>query len=300
MQPVKPLAARTRPVVVGFDGSSDGEAVLRWAVQDSVNRGLGLRVVRAWQSDDDLAQTLRQLTPVEMDACARARTAETLRDMNSGLPTPDSLEVVVSGGEPGRAIVSATHDAVVAVVGRHRLDLRKRLFVGNVGDFVLEHAGCPVVLVPMDRLPDVRTDHRTVVVGIDGSLEGREALAFAADEAARRDASLTIVVAWFRPAPVDEFKDELLTVHQELEEQQRLLHDAAEHVRRMPGGSDLALELRVGTDAPGPCLVTESAGGLLLVVGSHGRGWLGRLALGSVSRYCVQHGTVPVAVVPRP
>jgi nucleotide-binding universal stress UspA family protein len=37
----------------------------------------------------------------------------------------------------------------------------------------------------------------------------------------------------------------------------------------------------------------------LIVLGSHGRGPIGRLILGSVSRYVVQHAAVPVVVVRR-
>src|SRR2546422_1030776 len=37
----------------------------------------------------------------------------------------------------------------------------------------------------------------------------------------------------------------------------------------------------------------------MIVLGSHGRGPIGRLLLGSVSQHVVRHATVPVVVVPR-
>jgi nucleotide-binding universal stress UspA family protein len=44
-------------------------------------------------------------------------------------------------------------------------------------------------------------------------------------------------------------------------------------------------------------LLEAAAGADLLVVGSHGRGPLGEVLLGSVSHRCVQHAACPVAVV---
>lgn len=301
MQRVTRLTVSSRPVVVGFDGSPDGAAALTWAASDAASRCVPLRVVRAWEWDDELAMPLRHLAPARMEELARARTEATLQELVPTLSSQaDQLDVVVSGDEPGKAILSAAHDAVVAVVGRRRLNVRERLFVGSVGNFVLEHAGCPVVVVPVDACTDLGADHRAVVVGIDGSWEGREALAFAAGEAARRNAVLTIVVARSRSALDEGLRIEHRTVQEEIDEQQKLLRDAAEQASRLPGLSGVPLELQIGNDAAGPCLVRASSEGQLLVVGSHGRGWLGRLALGSVSRYCVQQATVPVAVVPRP
>jgi nucleotide-binding universal stress UspA family protein len=307
MNRVVRMSAASNPVVVGFDGSPDGFAALRWAANDAEVRRVPLRVVRAWQWDDELAVPLRHLTPCGMEEVARTRTEVTLRELFPAVSLrPDLLDVVLSGDDPGRAILSATHDAAVAVLGRRRLSLRERLFVGSVGDFVLEHTACPTVVVPtgaganIEAGSDTNPDQRFVVVGVDGSWEGRAALSFAAGEAARRNATLTILVAQFRSRPEEGRNREAFTVQEEIEEQQRLLRDAAEDACRLPGMSRVPLELQLGTDSAGPCLVSASAGGELLVVGSHGRGWLGRLALGSVSRYCVQHADVPVAVVPRP
>jgi nucleotide-binding universal stress UspA family protein len=45
-------------------------------------------------------------------------------------------------------------------------------------------------------------------------------------------------------------------------------------------------------------LVAESKGALMLVVGRHDRGAVGRALLGSVGNYVVAHATCPVVVVP--
>lgn len=48
------------------------------------------------------------------------------------------------------------------------------------------------------------------------------------------------------------------------------------------------------------CRHAEEIGAAMLVVGSHGRGWMKRLLLGSVSTHVIHHATVPVLVMPRP
>src|SRR5689334_10009529 len=45
-------------------------------------------------------------------------------------------------------------------------------------------------------------DHRTIVVGVDGSECGRAALAWAADEARRRGAELVVLAAWVPQGPM--------------------------------------------------------------------------------------------------
>ena len=53
-------------------------------------------------------------------------------------------------------------------------------------------------------------------------------------------------------------------------------------------------------DRPAHALVEAAAGARLLVVGSHGRGALGRLAFGSVSNAVAHRSPCPVAVVRPP
>ena len=58
------------------------------------------------------------------------------------------------------------------------------------------------------------------------------------------------------------------------------------------------VSLRAVDGDAGQMLAIESKGALMLVVGRHGRGALGRLVLGSVGRHVVAHAACPVVVVP--
>jgi nucleotide-binding universal stress UspA family protein len=137
----------------------------------------------------------------------------------------------------------------------------------------------------------------TVLVGIDGSATGREALRFALSEASLRGAALRVVHAWMVP-PLTTTGVGIIPVLDELEAE--LEESAAEAIgadlERVGAGGVEIERLTPRGDAAGT-LLELSAGAHLLVVGSRGRGAVAGAVLGSVSRACLLHATCPVAVV---
>lgn len=59
-------------------------------------------------------------------------------------------------------------------------------------------------------------------------------------------------------------------------------------------------ELRYGDAGPAICEVAAAMGADVVVVGSHGSGFVRRVLVGSVSQYVVRHSPCPVLVVRRP
>ena len=138
-----------------------------------------------------------------------------------------------------------------------------------------------------------------VTVGIDGSVRAREALRFAVAEARLREARLRAVTAWRIP-PLTGAGVGAIPLHARLYEElgesaKQLLAAELETVAADAAG--LELERRVVRGNVADALVRESAGSDLLVVGSHGRGSVSSLLLGSVSEACIHHAPSPVAVV---
>ena len=145
-----------------------------------------------------------------------------------------------------------------------------------------------------------------VVVGISRSRASWWALAWAVGEARRRGARLLLVHVFRRPvapgaadcgqggfgALPDPYAD-------------RMAHGSAliataidQAVGRMPG--DVAMERKVISGRPAVELASLAWGGDLLVLGSRHRGWLRRLAPGSVARACARRARCPVVIVPEP
>jgi nucleotide-binding universal stress UspA family protein len=133
-----------------------------------------------------------------------------------------------------------------------------------------------------------------IVVGVDGSATARTALAWAADEALRRGATLQVISAF--PSPT------LLGVNPPAEyfatidaEARQLIDD---EIAQVPAVAKVANVVRVAVpESPGAALVAASVGAEMLVVGRRGRGGFSELLLGSVSNQCVHHAHCPVVVV---
>jgi nucleotide-binding universal stress UspA family protein len=76
--------------------------------------------------------------------------------------------------------------------------------------------------------------------------------------------------------------------------------DAAQAIRAAAyevGVEDATPRVEIGDPGPVICVVAEEIGADLVVVGSHGRGFLKQLMLGSVSEHVVRHAPCPVLVV---
>ncbi len=133
-----------------------------------------------------------------------------------------------------------------------------------------------------------------VLLGTDLSAASDLATDWAFDLAERERTEL-LVVSVIDPAELRRVGRPGLRVDQARE----LREDKA--VELVTRGRRLGVDVRflVWTGEPGPSLVeaAEAEGAGLIVVGSHGRGALGRLFLGSVSEYVVRHAPCPVLVV---
>ena len=138
----------------------------------------------------------------------------------------------------------------------------------------------------------------TIVVGVDGSKGGVEALKFAIEEARVRGADVKAVAAWEVPAtaygsgmmpmPIDPSAYEKIA--------QDALDKSLEETAASTAGVSVTPLLHQGH--PANVLVAEAHGADLLVVGSCGLGGFKGLLLGSVSQQCAHHATCPVAIVP--
>ncbi|MET7401972.1 universal stress protein [Dactylosporangium sp. NPDC005572] len=136
-----------------------------------------------------------------------------------------------------------------------------------------------------------------IVVGYDGSVEARDAVDWAADEAARSGLPLRIVYAYQLAWPAAALygsATEVLAADAE-ERGDHTVRDVVEHARRRRPTVDVT---GVATHAePAPLLLGQTAGTRLLVVGNRGGGGMSNLLLGSISQQVATHARVPVAVV---
>lgn len=142
------------------------------------------------------------------------------------------------------------------------------------------------------------TSNTGLVVGVDGSSASNAAVIWAARDAAMRNAPLTLVhmlstyVPTFPQIPLPGG----VAVWQE-EDGRLVLEEAAKLARESAGGG-IAVTTELKSSPPIPTLVQLSEDADMVVVGSHGRGAVGRVLLGSVSSGVLRGAACPVAIIP--
>lgn len=274
---------------VGYDGSKQSGVAVRWAARIAMRRQEALEVLAAVPMP--VVAMGEFLPPVTVDEFAAE--AAKVAAAGVGLARQEGLTDVAGRGlaaNPAHALVEASADASLVVVGNRGHHELVETMLGSVGYAVSAHGGCPVVIVrgadvgPLDR----------VVLAYDGSEAAERAAVFAAETAQDSGAALHIVGAWSDPAVtyglpvVGDAKEIAEDVHKELQAVRQSI--LALH-------PNLAVTTEV-TRGEAPVEIARIAAGAgLLVVGSRGRGGFRSLLLGSVSRRLASTAPCPVAVI---
>lgn len=144
----------------------------------------------------------------------------------------------------------------------------------------------------------------TIIVATDGSEHAVRAIRLAID-IVREDAKVIVASAIGVPDLVDlqgtGFAGPVVTVDEVAEMREAATEVADREIAEAAGlFGDHPVEQRIIDGDPGPALASlaEETGAELIVVGSHGKGIVGRFLEGSTSRYLLDHAPCPVLVVP--
>jgi nucleotide-binding universal stress UspA family protein len=139
-------------------------------------------------------------------------------------------------------------------------------------------------------------DKSIIVVGVDETAASRRALAWAAHEAVRRDATLQVITAWtwdaVEGAPLAAVDPQAMMEVAEQTQTEALDEVLAEFDPKPV----VAREIVQSTASE--ALVEASREADLVVVGTHGRGPVRTFLLGSVSQSVIRHAECPVVVMP--
>ena len=277
----------SQTVVVGLDDSQLAARALPFARTVARLWGGRMVLVHATAHQDgpsfsglnDLADALRR-EGIDAEAVVRA-------------PPPARAIVDVAGERNAALIVMASHQ-------RHGLD---RWVHGSVTEAVLQNATTPLLVVPAHALPSSGQTVR-VLVPLDGSTAGEAALDFLKDWATRRPIEVLllrvvlnpgVLVGWdpalvVPPIDDDEMRAEVRQAQAYLEERAQELSASGMRTRHQV----------IETAEPVARVILDTARrehveGIAL--GTHGRGGVARLVLGSESEDVLEQSHVPVLLV---
>lgn len=282
------------PIVVGVDGSESAARAVRWAAAEAALRDVPLRLVSVFTAvppgrfgDPSLSGPYRRHL-VEAGHAALDAAAGVAGEVAPGVEVqPDLRE-----GYPAPALLAASGDAVLTVVGSRGLGGFTGLLAGSVAVALAAHGGSPVVVVRGDEVAET-SDEGPVLVGVDGSPASEAAIGLAFEEASLRGAPLQALHSWLDHGLVPALASRLDWTVLESEERALLVQRLAGWAQKYP---EVDVRRVVERDRPARALVAASKAAQLVVVGSRGRGGGAGLFLGSVSHALLHHAHCPVMV----
>jgi nucleotide-binding universal stress UspA family protein len=160
------------PVLVGYDGSEGGRDALALARELSALRGA------------------RCLVAVPGPGPGAEEAREALGD-------PEAAVEQIGVTSSGRVLagIAERDDAGTVVVGSSHHGRVGRALLGSVGEEVLRHAPCEVVVAPRGYAAAAPHRFRRIAVAVDGSEESKVALTRAEDLARQAGATIEVLVA---------------------------------------------------------------------------------------------------------
>ncbi len=278
------------PVLVGYNGKKHSSEALHWAAEEALHRASALVVLFAANYPGMTLPSGPGLFEFEPGALDAAEEVTETGVAKVRAAHPDLIAIgrtVVTS--PTQALVEESAEASLLVLGSRGRGSVLATLLGSISFAVASGAQCPVVVVKEGGAAPVVGDGGRVVVGTDGSDRAASAVAFAAEFAGTRSASLEVICCTGElSVPVVTQDDLRRSAGEILERTCATLGEA--HPR-------LRVVSRVEDGLPELTLVNASTDAGLLVIGSSGRGHPRMMIPGSTA-FAVIHGArCPVAVV---
>ena len=142
----------TYRVVVGVDGSAHGDAALRWALEQAESRAGEVTAVFAWQQP--FISIPGAFDREELEQAAKDFLIE---KVSAVAPSPKvPFLPLVAEGDPAEALVVASKDADLLVVGTRGRSPFMGSVLGAVSLRCAAGARCPVTLIKLaDEKPQI-------------------------------------------------------------------------------------------------------------------------------------------------
>lgn len=267
-------------IIIGIDTEAASQVAVDWVIRRARQRPVTIRLVKAFDMLID--------APLR-DEDLLDRTKHRIEAAVPGA----SVETVLIDGSIMEALVGQSETADLAVLGYHRRHPVLSTLSGALPGRFAARSHCATVIVPEDWEPR----DGSIVLGVGDDEVADTATEFALREAQHPRRDLEILHAWQLPTPSWDAVGALIASADDLHDAHRdILASVTERVRETHPG----LEIR-DTLAEGPAaaaLLEAARGAELIVLGTHRRGPLTGLILGSTAFDLLPQSGVPVCIVP--
>lgn len=289
-------------VIVGTDGSPWSQVAVKWAAREAMMRHVRLTVVHVVAPLPVVASALawtagrvpeEVLEIQENDGRRIIADAITLVKDSVGSDRPE-IDSEMLFGRYVPALADLSKEAQLMVVGCRGRTGQHRL-LGPVSTGLIHHAHCPVAVIHDEEASSPQATRLPVVVGIDGSRASELATEIAFDEASRRGVDLVALHVWSDADISNAYGIDSGVVQSAAEN--TLAKSLAGWQERYP---EVAVQRVVEFEGPVRHLLEQAEKAQLVIVGSHRRGGVAAMVLGSVSTAVVQEARVPVIVARQP
>lgn len=273
---------------VGVAEGPSSTAALTWASSLAAKCDASITALSAWNYPTPLMMPIvgAPTLPAEF---VEAKARQTLTNALAATPTGSvAMREKVIMGAPRSALVEASADHDLLVVGRSGNSRLKQAWLGSTANYCARHAHCPVAIIRAATSVDNQW-----VVAVDGSDTSIAALTWALKLRgtegvlavySREEWELSGMASDHRIRP-----EIPQAVHDHLA---NVIAQAALAASVLP--QDVRHEIRRGD--PRMTIVDDAKPAELLVFGSHGHSGLVRMLLGSVADYAVHHAQGNVVI----
>ncbi|WP_205326129.1 universal stress protein [Glycomyces sp. YM15] len=136
-------------IVVGVDGSASSVQALRWALRQAELAGAQVEAVLVLDTTTSLGMAMT-IPPFE-DLLAEGERSLAQAVARAAGEQTDEVIRTVEYGHPATVLIERGEDADLLVLGNRGHGGFRGALLGSVGYHCIQHASCPVVVVPTGR-----------------------------------------------------------------------------------------------------------------------------------------------------
>ncbi len=138
-------------IIVGVDGSGHSQRALEWAMKEAAVRHVPLTVLTVHPSIvgyfGGVVTTPQDVEQTEQVQVAVRTEADKVLTALEG-PHPESVKTRAVHGFPVEELINASKEADLVVLGSRGVGGFTRMMLGSTAGQVVQHAHCPVTIVP--------------------------------------------------------------------------------------------------------------------------------------------------------